>query len=80
MTQISFKQLRSAVEGDAVAIRSRTALQPAGGPGDKVFPSSYAVVGNLHAPARPRVQESHPLAGWDPCGIYLKGSGTSCAY
>jgi CRISPR-associated protein Csb1 len=35
-----FKQL---VEGGAVAIRGRAMLEPAGGPGDKVFPPSHAV-------------------------------------
>ncbi|RME26346.1 MAG: type I-U CRISPR-associated protein Cas7, partial [Deltaproteobacteria bacterium] len=38
--------LRAAVGGDAVAIRSVTRLQPAGGPGDKVFPPTYAKDGN----------------------------------
>lgn len=43
MTELTFQRLRDAVAGDAVALRSRMALQPAGGPGDKVFPPSYAV-------------------------------------
>jgi len=33
--------LRDAVAGDAVAIRSVTRLEPAGGSGDKVFPPTY---------------------------------------
>ena len=45
MTQLTFKRLRDAVSGDAVALRSRMTLQPAGGEGDKVFPPSYAVDG-----------------------------------
>lgn len=43
MTTLTFERLRAAVAGDAVALRSRTALQPAGGAGDKVFPPSYSV-------------------------------------
>ena len=43
MTMLTFKRLRDAVGGDAVALRSRMTLQPAGGEGDKVFPPSYAV-------------------------------------
>ena len=43
MSELTFERLRSAVAGDAVALRSRTTLQPAGGPGDKVFPPTYAV-------------------------------------
>lgn len=45
MTQLTIERLRAAVAGDAVALRSRTMLQPAGGDGDKVFPPSYAVDG-----------------------------------
>ena len=41
MTQLTFERLRDTVSGDAVALRSRTTLQPAGGEGDKVFPPSY---------------------------------------
>lgn len=43
MSSLSYEQLRDAVAGSHVAIRSRTVLQPAGGPGDKVFPSTYGV-------------------------------------
>jgi CRISPR-associated protein Csb1 len=43
MASLDFESLRNAVAGSHVAIRSRTVLQPAGGPGDKVYPSSYGV-------------------------------------
>lgn len=43
MPELTFERLESAVAGDAVALRSRITLQPAGGPGDKVFPPTYAV-------------------------------------
>ncbi len=45
MPEFTFDQLHRAVAGDAVALRSRLKLQPAGGEGDKVFPPSYAVDG-----------------------------------
>ena len=45
MSLLTFERLRDAVAGDAVAMRSRITLQPAGGEGDKVFPPSYAVDG-----------------------------------
>ena len=45
MTQLTFERLRDAVAGEAVALRSRMTLQPAGGEGDKVFPPSYSVDG-----------------------------------
>ena len=43
MSELTFEKLRDAVAGQAVALRSKTTLQPAGGPGDKVFPPTYAV-------------------------------------
>ena len=41
MIQLTCGRLRDAVAGDAVALRSRMTLQPAGGEGDKIFPPSY---------------------------------------
>ena len=43
MPELTFDKLRRAVAGEAAALRSKTTLQPAGGPGDKVFPPTYAV-------------------------------------
>ena len=43
MSELTIEQLRTAVGGGAVALRSRMTLQPAGGEGDKVFPPSYDV-------------------------------------
>ncbi len=40
---ITYEQLREAVSGGAVALRSSTSLQPAGGTDDKVFPPTYLV-------------------------------------
>lgn len=42
MGTLTFDQLSKLVSGEGVAIRVRQRLQPAGGPGDKVFPSTYA--------------------------------------
>lgn len=42
---LSIEQLRDAVSGKAVAIRAVTELEPAGGPGDKVFPPTYVKEG-----------------------------------
>ena len=41
MTELSFRTLQDAVAGRGAAIRAVTRLQPAGGPGDKVFPPTY---------------------------------------
>ncbi|MCC6264827.1 MAG: type I-U CRISPR-associated protein Cas7 [Bryobacterales bacterium] len=40
---ITLGELCQLVEGGAVAIRGRAVLEPAGGPGDKVFPPSHSV-------------------------------------
>lgn len=43
MSNLSYDQLRDAVGGSHVALRSRLRLAPAGGDGDKVFPPTYGV-------------------------------------
>ena len=43
MAKLTLERLRDAVAGNAVAMRSKVTLQPAGGEGDKVFPPSYQV-------------------------------------
>lgn len=40
---ITLEELKNLVEKKAVAIRGRAKLEPAGGPGDKVFPPSHSV-------------------------------------
>jgi CRISPR-associated protein Csb1 len=42
MEQLSVEILKSAVKGAAAAFRCRRRLQPAGGPGEKVFPPTFA--------------------------------------
>jgi CRISPR-associated protein Csb1 len=42
MADLTLEVLQNAVKGTAVAFRSRTTLQPAGGEGTKVFPPTYA--------------------------------------
>lgn len=44
-TPLTHDLLKSLVEGDAVAIRGTATLEPAGGPGDKVFPPTHSVRG-----------------------------------
>lgn len=43
---LTLEELLAAVAGGAVALRQRATLQPAGGPGDKVFPPTYATGDN----------------------------------
>ena len=42
MSKLTIEELTDAVSGGVAAIRIRQRLQPAGGPGDKVFPPTYA--------------------------------------
>ncbi len=42
-TPLTLAHLKELVAGDAVAIRGTATLEPAGGPGDKVFPPSHSV-------------------------------------
>lgn len=63
LTELTFEKLREAVEGAAVALRSRTALQPAGGAGDKVFPPTYAVsTGSKYATEERRLGEGDKVS------------------
>src|ERR1700730_18190384 len=39
---LTFDQLQKAVAGSVAAVRVVQRLQPAGGPGDKIFPPTYA--------------------------------------
>lgn len=50
---LTLRDVQGAVEGAAAAFRSRRRLQPAGGPGDKVFPPTFA--GAVYAIERRRV-------------------------
>jgi CRISPR-associated protein Csb1 len=40
---LNYDQLKQHVAGDTVAIRATATLEPAGGPGDKIFPPTHAV-------------------------------------
>lgn len=46
MTSLSYSDLHTAVDGAAAGIRARTALEPLGGPGDKIFPPTYSTPPN----------------------------------
>ncbi len=45
MEVLSYEVLKQAVSGNAAAIRTITRLEPAGGPGDKLFPPTYVKEG-----------------------------------
>lgn len=65
---ITLEELRKLVEKDAVAIRGRAVLEPAGGPGDKVFPPSHSVADNDKRPGAKYAFEIRRRDGNDvPC-------------
>lgn len=53
---LEFDDLAAAVDGDAAAIRVVTKLEPAGGPGDKVFPPTYQ--GGIYATEKRRIGDT----------------------
>jgi CRISPR-associated protein Csb1 len=42
-SSLTYDDLKKLIDGDAVAIRGVATLEPAGGPGDKVFPPTHAL-------------------------------------
>ena len=52
---LTFDVLQNAVAGKAAAFRCRAELQPAGGPGAKVFPPTYA--GAVYATEKRRIPD-----------------------
>lgn len=58
---LTYEELRGGVAGGAVGVRCRIALQPLGGPGDKIFPPTYGVADNAetkYATDRRRVPDA----------------------
>jgi len=47
---ITLEDFKKLTERDAVAIRGRAILEPAGGPGDKIFPPTHSVADNEKRP------------------------------
>jgi CRISPR-associated protein Csb1 len=62
---VTLEALRNLVEGGAVAIRGRAMLEPAGGPGDKVFPPSHSVDRNDRKPGAKYAFETRRRDGKD---------------
>lgn len=62
---LSLEELKKFVEGDAVAIRGVATLEPAGGPGDKVFPPTHSVDDKRPEPGAKYAFESRRIGGRD---------------
>lgn len=64
-TTLTLDVLNTLVAGGAVAIRGRATLEPAGGPGDKVFPPSHSVDKNAREPGAKYAFETRRMEGRD---------------
>jgi CRISPR-associated protein Csb1 len=62
---LNFDQLKKLVAGDAVAIRGTATLEPAGGPGDKIFPPTHAVDDKNKEPGAKYAFETRRIDGDD---------------
>ncbi len=59
---LNIDRLKELVAGDTVAIRGTATLEPAGGPGDKIFPPTHAVDDKNKKPSPAPSTPSRPAA------------------
>lgn len=62
---MTLEELKKLVDGDAVAIRGTATLEPAGGPGDKIFPPTHAVDDKNKKPGAKYAFETRRIDGQD---------------
>jgi CRISPR-associated protein Csb1 len=63
--RLTLENLEKLVAGDAVAIRGTATLEPAGGPGDKIFPPTHAVDDRNKKPGAKYAFETRRIDGHD---------------
>ncbi len=68
---MNLEQLEKLVAGDAVAIRGKATLEPAGGPGDKIFPPTHAVDDKNKKAGAKYAFETRRIAGQDVVCVLL---------
>jgi len=68
---LNYDQLKQLVAGDTVAIRGTATLEPAGGPGDKIFPPTHAVDDKNKKPGAKYAFETRRIAGHDVTCVLL---------
>lgn len=69
---LSADQLKElVVTGDTVAIRGRATLEPAGGPGDKIFPPTHAVDDKNKKPGAKYAFETRRIDGHDATCVLI---------
>ena len=62
---LTYDNLKKLLTGDTVAIRGTAILEPAGGPGDKIFPPTHAVDDNNKKPGAKYAFETRRIDGRD---------------
>jgi hypothetical protein len=62
---LTVEELKKLVAGDTVAIRGVATLEPAGGPGDKIFPPTHAVDDKNKKPGAKYAFETRRIDGHD---------------
>lgn len=65
LTPMTYDELKKLIEGDTVAIRGVATLEPAGGPGDKIFPPTHAVDDKNKEPGAKYAFETRRIGGHD---------------
>ncbi len=68
---LSMETLVDFVAGDAVAIRGTATLEPAGGPGDKIFPPTHAVDDRNKKPGAKYAFETRRIDGHDATCVLI---------
>jgi CRISPR-associated protein Csb1 len=68
---LNYDQLKNLVAGDTVAIRGTATLEPAGGPGDKIFPPTHAVDDNNKKPGAKYAFETRRISGQDVACVLI---------
>lgn len=68
---LNFDKLKQHVAGDTVAIRGTATLEPAGGPGDKIFPPTHAVDDKNKKPGAKYAFETRRIGGQDVACVLI---------
>lgn len=68
---LNIEQLKKLVAGDTVAIRGTAILEPAGGPGDKIFPPTHAVDDKNKKPGAKYAFETRRIDGHDATCVLI---------
>lgn len=64
-SSLTYDDLKKLLDGDTVAIRGVATLEPAGGPGDKIFPPTHAVDDKNKKPGAKYAFETRRIGGQD---------------